>query len=141
MASAIYNSFKKDIMDGTLDLDTNTLYALLCTSTYTPNIDTHTRRSDITNEVSTTNYTAGGTEITGKSLTNDTTNDRTYLDGNDVSWASVTLTSRYCVVYRSSGSGSASDQLICYFDFGSDQTATSGTFTVQWSSAGILRLS
>lgn len=141
MASVIYDSFRQDLMTSTVDLDTNTFYAMLVSSSYSPNVSTHTRRSDITNEVSTTNYTAGGAEITGKTVINDTTNTRAYWDGNDVSWASVTLTARGAVVYKSTGSGSANDQLVAYFDFTTDQTATAGTFTIQWSSAGIVRLS
>lgn len=141
MASLIYDSFRKDVMTGPIDLGTSNFYAALVTATYNPNDSTHTRRSDITNEVSTTNYTAGGAQITSLTVVNDTTNSRAYWDGADVSWASVTLTARAAVVYRLSGSGSASDELVAYFDFASDQTATAGTFTIQWSSDGIIRLS
>ena len=60
MASALYNSFKKKIMDGSIDLDTDTIKIALCTSSYTPNIDTHDFFDDITNELSTASgYTAG----------------------------------------------------------------------------------
>ena len=141
MASVIYDSFRQDVMTGAVDLDTHNFYALLVSSSYTPNVSTHTRRSNITNEVSTSNYTAGGAQITSLTVVNDTANTRAYWDGADVSWASVTLTARAAVVYRLSGSGSASDQLVAYFDFSSDQTATAGTFTIQWSSDGIIRLS
>ena len=63
MADVIYNSFKRDIMNGSIDLDTDTIKVMLVTSTYTPNQDTHTKRSDVTNEVSGTGYTAGGATL------------------------------------------------------------------------------
>ena len=67
MADVLYNSFKRDIMNGSIDLDTDTINVMLVTSTYTPDQDAHTKRSDITNEVSGTGYTAGGSRIGRKS--------------------------------------------------------------------------
>lgn len=140
MADAIYNSFKKEIMDGTLDLDTDTLYCLLVTSTYTPNIDTHSVRNDVTNEVANGNgYTTGGTEITSKAVTQDDTDDEGVFDGADVSWANSTITARGAVVYKSTGA-ITTDNLVCYFDFTADKSSNNGTFTVQWSTEGILNL-
>ena len=51
MANVLYNVFKRDLMNGSIDLDTDTIMVMLVTSGYTPNIDSHTKRSDITNEV------------------------------------------------------------------------------------------
>lgn len=140
MADVIYNSFKANLMSGAVDLDTSTFYCMLVSSTYVPDQDTHTRRSHVTNEITGTGYTAGGAEITGKAVTQDDTNNLGKWDGNDVTWTGATITARGAVVYRSSGSGSASDELVAYFDFGSDKTATNGTFTVQWSTSGIVNL-
>jgi hypothetical protein len=139
MASVVYNSAKSGLMDGTIDLDTNTFYTMLVTSSYSPNIDSHIFRSSVSNEVSGTGYTSGGAQITGLSVATDTSGDAGWWDGNDVSWASSTITARGAVVYKSTGA-SSTDNLICYFDFGSDQTSTNGTFTIQWSTSGIIRL-
>ena len=58
----------RDVMNGSIDLDTDTIKVLLVTSAYTPDQDTHTKHSDVTNEVSGTGYTAGGATLANKSL-------------------------------------------------------------------------
>lgn len=51
------------------DWDTDSLVVTLHTSTYTPNLDTHAYVSDLTNEVSGTGYTTGGSAITSRGIT------------------------------------------------------------------------
>lgn len=134
---ALYNSFKRDIMNGGIDLDTDTIKVALVTSSYTPNYDTHDNFDDITNEVSGTGYTAGGVTLTGQSVTADNTDDEGVFDANDVSWASSTITARGAVLYQSTGTASTS-KLISYIDFGSDKSSSDGTFQVTWNAEGIL---
>jgi len=142
MASVIYNSFKRDIANGSIDLDTDTIKVLLTTSSYTPDQDAHTKRSDVTSEVSNGNgYTTGGSALANKTVTADNTNNRGVFDADDVSWASASFTARYAVLYKSRGGASSSDELIAAIDFGSDYTATNGTFQITWSANGILTLS
>lgn len=140
MASVVYNSFKKEGINGTIDLDTDTIKVMLVTSTYSANIDTHTKRSDITNEVSGTGYTSGGATLANKTVTQDNTNDRGVFDADDSSWSTATITARAAVLYKSRGGAASADELICYVDFGSDFTSTAGTFLITWSSSGILYL-
>ena len=137
MADIIYTSFKRDIMNGAIDLDTDTIKVMLTTSSYTPSA-THTKRSDITNEVSGTGYSAGGATIGSPTVTNVSTNG--VFDGSDVSWTTSTITARYAVLYKSRGGASSADELICCLDFTTDKTSTAGTFTIQWSASGILNL-
>lgn len=139
MADVIYNGFKAKIMNGSIDLDTDTIKVALVTSTYTPNIDTHVFFSDVTNEVSGTGYTAGGATLAGAAVTQDNTNDKGVFDANDVSWTTATITARGAVLYKSTGTASTSP-LIAYVDFTTDKTSTAGTFTIQWSANGILTL-
>ena len=138
---AVYNQFKLKIMDGTIDMDTNTIKVALCTSGYTPNIDSHTFYSDITStQVANGNgYTTGGAEITTKTITVNTTSDFAVFDGADVTWSSSTITARYAVIYKSTGT-STTDPLIAYVDFGSDKTSDNGNFVISWSTDGILKL-
>lgn len=140
MANVVYNSFKKDIASGAIDLDTDTIKVALVTSTYSPNVDTHTKFSDITNEVTGTGYTAGGVTLGTVTVSQDNTNNRGVFDAADVSWASSSITARGAVVYKSTGTASTSP-LICYVDFTTDKTSSSGTFTITWSADGILYLS
>ena len=132
MASLIYNSAIDDMARNNIDFDTNTFKAMLVTSTYTPNKDTHDKRDDVTNEVSGTGYTAGGV-ATACTVTKDTANDKVTLSFAAVSWASSTITARALVIYKSLGGASSADALVCYVDFGSDVSSTSGTFSVSSS--------
>ena len=144
MADVIYNSFKKKIMDGSIDLDTDTIKVVLVTSSYTPNIDTHTQYSHITNQVTGTGYTAGGATLANKSVAVDTTNDRAKFDADDTTWTSASITARGAIIYKYIDDGGSPDDtspLICYKDFGADITSTNGDFTIQWSADGILYLS
>lgn len=140
MASLLYNSFKRDIMNGSLDLDTDTIKIMLVTASYVPNEDTHTKRSDITNEVSGTGYSAGGATLANKSVTADNTDNEGVFDADDVSWTSSTITARGAVLYKSRGGASSADELIAYIDFGSDKSSSAGTFTISWDAEGIINL-
>lgn len=130
MASLIYNSALRDEATGAIDYDTDTFYVMLVTSTYTPNKDTHTKRSDVTNEVSGTGYSAGGTASTVSVASVDTVNDRVVITFGAVSWSTATITARGAVYYKRRGGASSADELICYDDFGSDITSTAGTFSL-----------
>jgi hypothetical protein len=129
MASLIYNSAPDEMARGDIDFDTDTFKAMLVTSSYTPNKDTHDFRDDVTNEVSGTGYTAGGV-ASAVTVTKDTANDKVTIQLGAVSWASSTITARGCVYYKSRGGASSADELVCYADFGSDVSSSGGTFSV-----------
>ena len=128
MASLIFNSALRDEATGAIDFDTDTFKVMLVTSTYTPNKDTHTKRSDVTNEVAGTGYSSGGTASTVTVSAVDTANDRVTITFGAVSWASSTITARGAVYYKSRGGASSADELVAYDDFGSDIVSTGGTF-------------
>lgn len=140
MADLIYNSFKRDQMNGSIDLDTDTIKMMLVTSTYTPNQDTHTKRSDVTNEVVGTGYTAGGVALANKTVVVDNTGNTGVFDADDITIATATITARGAVLYKSRGGASTADELIAYLDFGSDISSTAGNFVVTFSASGILTL-
>lgn len=141
MASVIYNSFKRDIANGSIDLDTDTIKVMLVTSSYAPNIDTHDKRDDVTNEVANGNgYTTGGATLANKTVTVDNTNDRAIFDADNVVWATATITARGAVLYKARGGASSADELICYIDFGSDITSTAADFTLAFNATGIIAL-
>jgi hypothetical protein len=129
MADLIYNSAIDDMSRGAIDFDTDTFKIMLVTSSYTPNKDTHDRRDDVTNEISGTGYTTGGSTI-ACTVTKDTANDKVTLSFAATSWASSTITARAAVVYKSRGGASSADELVFYNDFDADVSTTNGTFTV-----------
>lgn len=136
MASLIFNSALDDAFRALIDFDTDTFKCMLVTSAYTPNKDTHTRRSDVTNEVVATGYTAGGAAA-AVTVTKDTANDRIDTSLGAVSWPTSTITARGAVYYKSRGGAASADELVAYIDFTSDVISTAGTFGL---TASILRL-
>lgn len=139
MANIIFNSFKRDIMNGSIDLDTDTIKVALVTSSYTPDQDAHDNFDDVTNEVSGTGYTAGGAALGSKTVTVDNTDNEGVFDAADTVWTTSTITARGAVLYKDTGTASTS-KLICYFDFSSDQISSSGDFTIAWNAEGIINL-
>ena len=129
MASLIFNSAIDDMARNNIDFDTNTFKAMLVTSSYTANKDTHDKRDDVTNEATGTGYTAGGATST-VTVTKDTANDTVTIQFGAVSWATSTITARGCVYYKSRGGASSADELVAYNDFGSDVSSSGGTFSV-----------
>lgn len=138
MADILYTSFKRDIMNGAIDLDTDTIKVMLVTSAYTPSAS-HAKRSDITNEVTGTGYTAGGATIGSPTVSNVSTTG--VFDGADVAWTTSTITARGAVLYKARGGASTADELICFIDFTTDKVSTAGTFTIAWNASGIVVLS
>lgn len=137
MASLIFNSALDDAVRGLVDFDSGTFKALLVTSSYSPNKDTHTRRSDVTNEVGASgSYAAGGGTAT-VTVTKDTINDRIDISLGAVSFTTATITARGAVYYQARGGASSADELVAYIDFGSDVTSTAGTWSLTASTLRI----
>ncbi len=132
MASLIYNSALDDNARALIDFDTDTFKVMLVTVTYVENKDTHTRRSDITNEVVGTGYTAGGNTAT-VTVTKDTTNDRIDVSLGGTTWTTSTITARKAVYYKSRGGVNTADEIVAVNDFGADVSTTAGTFTLNAS--------
>ena len=141
MASIVfYNNATKDILDGTIDLDTDTIKVSLHASTYTP-AATHDFFSDLTNEVTGSNYTAGGVALGSTAVTTVTTNDAKF-DAADATWsshASGFSTARYAVIYKSTGTTTTSP-LVGYINFTTDQDNVNNDLTIKWNANGILQL-
>jgi hypothetical protein len=133
MASLIYNSALRDEATGAVDYDTDTFKVMLVTSAYTENKDTHTKRSDVTNEVAGTGYTAGGTAVTVTVGAVDTVNDRVDISFATVTWPTSSITARKAIYYKSRGGASTADEIIAVNDFGADVSTTLGTFTLNAS--------
>lgn len=109
---------------------TDTIKVALCTSSYTPDQDAHDFFDDITNELSSgSGYTAGGKAITTPTVTYNSGTNTIVLDCDDIVWTSSTLTARYAVFYKSTGTASTSP-LIGYIDFGTNVSSTGGSFSI-----------
>jgi hypothetical protein len=93
------------------------------------------------NEVSSsgTNYTAGGLTLTVSQVPT-STSTTAWLDFDDLTFPSATLTARGALIYNATQSNKA----VAVLDFGSDKTSTAGNFTIQFptpnSTSAILRI-
>jgi hypothetical protein len=117
-----------------IDCDTDTFKVMATTVTYSENKDTHTKRSDITNEITGTGYTAGGNSVGALTVTKDTANDRNELTLPGTTWPSSTLSGvRKFVYYKSRGGASSADELVACIDNGSDVATTAATLTLNAS--------
>ena len=149
ITSAICSSFKRDLLKGKHDFDTSgdggdSFKIALYTSSATLNASTtdYSATNEITN-TSGTAYTAGGEALTntGVGLTSTTA----FTDFSDVSWTSASFTANGALIYNTTtDGGSSTTDAVCVIAFGSDKTATNGTFTIQFpandSSSAIIRL-
>lgn len=126
----VFNSTLRDEAVGNIVYSTDTFKCMLLTSSATPNKDTWAKRSDVTNEVSGTGYTAGGATVTVSVGSVDTVNDRVDVSLGAAEWTSSTLTARYAVYYKSRGGASTADELVAVVDFGQDVSTISDTFSL-----------
>lgn len=137
VTAKLYGGFLQSLATGEINLASDTLKAMLCTSAYTPNQDTHRYKSAVTGEVTGPGYTAGGKSLTGVTVTYDAPTNRLRLDSDDPSWPDSTITCRYLVFYDATPASDATRPLIAYVDFGADVSTTAGTFTAAINAAGI----
>lgn len=141
MASKLYGSFLVKALNKEVDWDSDTIKVALLSNAYTPNQDTHDYFDDVSgNEVTGTGYTTGGITLASKTITYDGATNVIVLDAADVTWSASTITARYAVVYDDTPATAATKPLIGFVDFGSDQSSSSGNFTITWDATGIVRV-
>jgi len=133
ITSAICTSFKVELLKGTHDFTAttgNTFKIALYDSDATLGAGTtaFTTSEEITN-TSGTAYTSGGATLTSVTPVADSTT--AVCDFADVSFSSATFTANGALIYNSSATNAA----VAAIAFGSDKTATNGTFTIQFPAA------
>jgi len=78
-------------------------------------------------------YTTGGETLGSQTVTVAAT---TKWDAADTAWSAASFTAYHAVIYDVTNTSS----LICSIDFGAAKTVSSGTFTIQWHSDGLITL-
>ena len=136
---AVCNSFKQQILEGQHQFESGGDEFKLALYTSAANLSAATTVYSATSEVPNSGeYSAGGGILQSQETGLDT--GVAIVDFADLSFTGVTLTARGALIYNTSDANKA----VCVLDFGSDKTATSGTFTIQFpaftSSAAILRI-
>ena len=136
ITQAMCTQFKRDVMLGLHDLDSDTIRIALFTSSATLNATTTAYAT--TNEISGAGYTAGGVTLASASVVNNSTSG--CFDSDDPSWTSATFTARGALIYNDT----ESDLAIAVLDFGGDFTVAGGTFKIvfpaQTASNAIVRI-
>lgn len=131
MSSGIYNRFKYNLMVGEVDLVDDTVRVALLDSNHSFSAGDNEWADVSSNEIAGTGYTAGGKELTGKSVQQDAS---TKWDGDNVEWTNASFSAYHAVLY-------VGDDLIASIDFGGEQVIADGSFSIEWSGSGIITLS
>lgn len=141
--SGLYVATFIDVLDTTqlaLDLDLETHRGALFSNSITPNFSTDTAYGVSpynANEVTGTNWAAGGVLLTGTTVTESPTGSIMF-DATDVSVATTTITNARCyMLYADALAGNNSILLV---NFGADYSTVAGTFGIQWSALGLAAL-
>ena len=147
ISSAICSSFKQELLQGKHDFDSSggdTFKIALYDSDASLGAATtdYSTSEEITNTAGSA-YTAGGAALTnsGVSLSSTTA----FTDFSDVSYTSASFTANGALIYNTTTDGGTSTtDAVAVIAFGSDKTATNGTFQIQFpandSSNAIIRL-
>ena len=138
ISSAICSSFKQELLQGKHDFDSSggdTFKIALYTSSATLGAATtdYSTSEEITNTAGSA-YSAGGATLTntGVGLTSTTA----FTDFSDVSYTSASFTANGALIYNTTtDGGSGTTDAVAVIAFGSDKTATNGTFTIQFPTA------
>jgi len=138
ITQAMATSFKVEILDGIHAFGTtvvrgsttaDSFYLALYTSAAT--LDATTTAYTATNEVA----DGGGYSAPGQLLTVSTaptsTSTTAWLDFDNETWTSSSITARGCMIYNYS----QSNKCVAVLDFGADKTSTDGDFTVIFPAA------
>jgi len=148
ISQAMVTSFKVEILDGIHAFGSAVIRAsaapdvfMLALYTSSATLDATTTAYTVTDEVSSsgTNYPTGGLTLT-VSQAPTSTSTTAWLDFDDLTFPSATLTARGALIYNLTQSNKA----VAVLDFGSDKTSTAGNFTIQFptpnSTSAILRI-
>lgn len=127
-------SFKVELLNGIHAIGTtvargstaaDTFKIALYTSSATLDASTtaYTTSNETTNTAGSA-YVAGGNTLTGATTSSSGTTG--FADFSDSSWSSASFTARGALIYNST----QSNKSVVVLDFGSDKTASAGTFTI-----------
>ena len=122
-------------MNKVVDLEADSIYVSLYDGThaFTAADTDYTTTNEL---ASTGGYTQGADAsnlLASKAVTEAAT---TKWDATDHAWTSATFSAYHAVIWDAT----AGNDLIASIDFGGAQTVSSGTFTIQWHSDGIITL-
>jgi hypothetical protein len=148
ISQAMVTSFKVEILDGIHNFGVGVVRAStaadvfkLALYTSSATLGASTTAYTTSDEVSSsgTNYTAGGLTLTISQVPT-SSGTTAYIDFDDLTFPSATLTANGALIYNATQSNKA----VAVLAFGGDKTSTAGNFTIQFpaaaASTAILRI-
>jgi len=136
ITQAMATSFKVETLNGIHAFGTSVVRAATTPDTFkialytsSATMDASTTAYSATNETSGTGYTAGGNTLTTVAPTSSGTT--AFLDFNDTTWSTATITANGALIYNSTQGGKA----VAVLAFGGDKTSTNGDFTIIFPTA------
>ncbi len=136
---AVCNVFKQELLKGNHDFDgTGSVAYYIALYTSSANMGATTTAYSTSNEVTNASgsaYSAGGKALTSPTVTGGASASTAFVDFADVSWTSASFTANGALIYRQDGSAPTNDAVVV-LAFGGDFTASNGTFTIQFPTAG-----
>ena len=143
ITQAVANVFKQELLKGNHNFigavqngTAAAYYLALYTSSATMSATTtaYATTNETTNTAGTA-YSAGGKVCGNPSVTGGSSVATAYVDFDNVEWASASFTANGGLIYRQDSGGPTNDA-VAVLAFGGNFTATNGTFTIQFPTAG-----
>jgi len=154
LTQALCSSFKAELLLAVHDFRVGGDTFKIALYTSSASLDANTTAYTTSGEVTGTNYTAGGATLTSLGVTtspNTSSSGVGFVDFDDVTWGTATITARGALIYNSTPSANSNanttltNAAVAVLDFGSDKTATAANFTITFptgaNSTAIVRIS
>ena len=150
ITQAVCNTFKQQLLEGKHDFANGGHTFKIALFTSSASLGAGTANYSTSNEITNASgsaYSAGGETLQNQSVTGGTGASTAYVDfTTNPQWTSASFTANGAMIYNTTtDGGSGTTNSVCILAFGSDFTATNGTFTIEFPAPGtstaILRLS
>lgn len=146
MASFLYTTGLKEIVDNTIDIDNDTLKLMLVGSAYVANkddlvVDAAGANDPVDEEINVTGYTPGwgnsGRKTVTVTLQANTTDDRVDIALDDQTWTALGTgaTIAAAILIKEGGANDTTSRLIAYFDV-TDTPTNGGDITLDFNTLG-----
>ena len=136
ISQAMCTSFKVQLLNGIHAFSTTVVRGATTADTFkvalytsSASLGATTTAYGTSNEVTGTNYTAGGNTLTVVAPTSSSTT--AFLDFSDTTWSSATITANGALIYNDT----QGDKAVAVLAFGADKSSTAGDFTIQFPAA------
>jgi hypothetical protein len=134
ITQAMCTSFKKELLEGKHNFTNGQHTFKIALFTSSASLDAATTDYSTSNEVSGTNYTAGGGALTNVTPTSSGTT--AFTDFADKTFSNATITANGAMIYNTTtAGGSNTTDAVIILAFGGDKTSTAGDFTIQFPAA------